>query len=54
MERRGMQARTMLLYFVTANVFPVTALYPEDQGVQKGGNASSSITTMTAFSALAG
>jgi hypothetical protein len=43
----------MLLYFVTENVIPVTALYPEDKGVKKGENASSSITTLTAFSALA-
>jgi len=46
--------RTMLLYFVTAIVIPVTALYPEDKGLKKGGNASSSITTVTASSALAG
>ena len=45
--------RTMLLYFVTANVIPVTALYPEDKGLKKGGNASSSITTVTASSAFA-
>jgi len=44
----------MLLYFVRANVIPVTALYPKAQGAKKGGNANSSFTTLTALSALAG